>query len=322
MCAEALADCRAPRALCRYPGARPAIYNVRAGTYGQAVAPFSYNFNWKGRAMQPAQAGFEQLKARMRDTWMAGDFGQIAQHSAKGAEEFVDRLAITPGMRVLDVACGTGNLAIPAARKGAQVIGVDIATNLLVQARHRAAAEGLSATFEEGDAEQLPYPDAHFDLVMSMFGAMFAPRPEQVATELARVCRPGGQIAMANWTPAGFVGKTFQLTSRHVPPPEGVPPPVLWGDEKVVRGRLGAHVSQLQTVRRMLTIDYPFPAREVVQFFREYFGPTKIAFSRLDTAGQAAYAADLEKLWVEHNEAAGATTRVQAEYLEVTSTRA
>src|ERR1700677_3964309 len=132
--------------------------------------------------MQP-EAELDQVKQRMRGAWMAGDFGQIARYSAKAAEAFVDRLNIPTGARVLDVACGTGNLAIPGARKGAKVSGVDIAPNLLEQARQRAAAEGLQAAFEEGDAEQLPYPDAHFDLVMSMFGAMFAPRTELAAAE-------------------------------------------------------------------------------------------------------------------------------------------
>src|SRR5437879_4183122 len=141
-----------------------------------------------------------QIKAVMKAVWTAGDFGQIAALSAKTAEEFVARTAITPGVRVLDVACGTGNTAIPAARAGADVIGVDIAPNLLAQARKRAAAENLPARFQEGDAEELAFADAHFDLVISMFGAMFAPRPDRVAAELLRVARPGATIAMANWT--------------------------------------------------------------------------------------------------------------------------
>lgn len=235
--------------------------------------------------MQPSSVDFDKLKSRMRATWMAGDFGQIARYSAQGAEEFVDRLTVKPGMQVLDVACGTGNLAIPAARKGARVTGADIASNLLDQARQRAAAEGLEATFETGDAEQLPYADGQFDLVMSMFGAMFAPRPERTASELCRVCRPGGTIAMANWTPEGFVGKTFRLTARHVPPPAGIPAPVLWGDEAVVRQRFGAEVSAIQTGRRTVLFDYPHPPRAVVEHFRNYFGPTKVAFSNLDAAG-------------------------------------
>ncbi|HLX70035.1 MAG TPA: class I SAM-dependent methyltransferase, partial [Verrucomicrobiae bacterium] len=255
-------------------------------------------------------------------TWMAGDFGQIARYSAKGAEEFVNRLAISPGMRVLDVACGTGNLAIPAARRGAQVTGVDIAPNLVEQARQRAAAENLPATFEEGDAEQLRYPDAQFDLVMTMFGAMFAPRPERVSTELARVCRPGGTIAMANWTPEGFVGKTFRLTASYVPPPEGIPAPVLWGVEDNVKERLGRYASKIETAQRAIIFDYPHPPQQVVQFFRDYFGPTQMTFARLDAAGQSALAADLEKLWIEHNQGENGRTLVTAEYLEVIVTRA
>src|SRR3954465_11926297 len=158
--------------------------------------------------------GIEELKARMRSTWMAGDFGQIAKYSAPHAEDFVQGLPIQAGMRLLDVACGTGNLAIPAARRGAKVTGIDIAPNLLEQARARASPGNLSATFHEGAPERLPYPDASFDVVMTMYGAMFAPRPDLVAAELARVCSPGGTIAMANWTPGGFVGKQFALAGR------------------------------------------------------------------------------------------------------------
>jgi SAM-dependent methyltransferase len=272
--------------------------------------------------MQPAQASLEQIKQRMRDAWTAGDFGQIARYSARCAEEFVDRLQIQPRARVLDVACGTGNLAIPAARKGAEVWGIDIAPYLLEQARKRAAAEGLQAVFEEGDAEQLPYPDAHFDVVMSMFGAMFGLRPEVVASELARVCRPGGVIAMANWIPAGFVAKQFALGNQYAPPPQGTSAPVLWGEERVVRERLGAYASEIRTTPQTADLDYPFPPREVVQFFRQYFGPTQVAFSRLSADAQAAYMADLENLWSEHNLASDGRTAVRGEYLEVVATRA
>ena len=182
---------------------------------------------------------FNTLKTQMRAIWMAGDFGMIARHTAKEAEEFVSRLPIQRGARVLDVACGTGNTAIPEARAGALVTGVDIASNLLAQARQRAKQEGLEITFTEGDAERLSYPDASFDAVVTMFGAMFAPRPELVAAEMLRVCRPGGLIAMANWTPTGFVGRTFAATAKHAPPPPGLPAPVLWGDEATVRQRFG-----------------------------------------------------------------------------------
>ena len=271
--------------------------------------------------MQPAFDGLGRLKQRMRETWMAGDFGQIARYSARCAAEFVDRLDIQSGAQVLDVACGTGNLAIPAARKGALVTGVDIAANLLEQARQRAAAENLEARFQEGDAEELPYPDAQFDVVMSMFGAMFAPRPELVAAELSRVCRPGGMIAMANWTPGGFIGHVFMVGAKYIPPPEGIPAPVQWGEEDVVRERFGPHASEIRTSRRMADFDFPFPPSQVVRFFREYFGPTKLAFERLDSANQVSYAADLEKLWREHNEADSDRTRIQGEFLEVVARR-
>lgn len=271
--------------------------------------------------MQPASDGLGKLKDRMRQTWMAGDFGQIARYSAKCAAEFVDRLGIQTGARVLDVACGTGNLAIPAARKGAAVTGVDIATNLLEQARHRALSENLQANFEEGDAEQLPYPDAQFDVVMSMFGAMFAPRPQLVASEFSRVCRPGAVIAMANWTSHGFVGQIFKVGAKYVPPPEGIPAPVEWGEESVVRERFRPYTSELHTTPRMAEFDFPFPPSQVVRFFREYFGPTKLAFERLDAATQDSYASDLENLWKEHNQGDSERTRIQGEYLEVVARR-
>jgi len=272
--------------------------------------------------MQGANPELAQIKEKMRATWMAGDFGKIAHYSSPGAVEFVSRLELRPGMKVLDVACGTGNLGIPAARAGAKVTGVDIAPNLLEQARRRASAEKLNAVFEEGDAEQLPYEDGAFDLVMSMFGAMFAPRPELVAAELTRVCRPGGVIAMANWTHDGFVGESFAVTARHVPPPPGLAAPLLWGHEPTVRERLGKGTSKITTSRRSIEFDYPFPPDEVVQFFRQYFGPTSSSFARLDSDGQAALARDLEGHWRQNNRANGRRTLVSAEYLEVSATRA
>lgn len=215
------------------------------------------------------QIDIDALKNRLKATWTAGDFGLIAQCYETGAEEFVGRLRFVPGTRVLDVACGTGNLAVPAARSGAEVTGVDIAANLLEQARARAAAEGLSARFDEGDAEKLPDPDASFDAVISMFGVMFAPRPELAVAEMLRVCRPGGTIALANWTPGGFVGQMFKTIAGHVPPPAGLPSPLLWGDEATVRARLGDACSELLTRPRKIQFEFPFPPAEVVEFWRE-----------------------------------------------------
>jgi len=262
------------------------------------------------------------LKQRLRETWMAGDFGVIASYNVKLGEQFVSRVNIQPGMQLLDVACGTGNTTIPAARAGAKATGVDIAPNLLEQARARAASENLGIQFDEGDAESLPYPDASFDLVISMFGAMFAPRPEVTAAELLRVCRPGGTIAMGNWTPSGFTGKMFKTTSKHVPPPPGVPPPVLWGDEATVRQRFGSGVSKLTCTPQAAEFRYDASPAGVVRIFRRYFGPTQMAFDRLDPAGQAALANDLERVWTESNEAKDGTTLVQNEYLEVHAVRA
>ena len=265
----------------------------------------------------------QQIKDSMRAVWMAGDFGVVARTISSDAEAFLSRLPIDPGAKVLDVATGTGNLALPLARRGAVVIGVDIATNLLEQGRERAAAEHLPIRFDEGDAEQLPYPDGAFDVVVTMFGAMFAPRPDLVAAELARVLRPGGLLAMANWTPGGFSGQMFQVGGRHVPPPPGIVPPVLWGEEPVVRERLARNFTDIRTELIAMNFDLPTDPAGAVAFFRKYFGPTKVAFSRLDDAGQAAMAADLEALWSEANRAGDPTTHtlIRNEYLQVVATR-
>lgn len=273
------------------------------------------------RAMSTNNPEMASLKTRLKSMWMAGDFGQVAKYIETAAEEFIARLELKPGLRLLDVACGSGNLAMPAARDGAIVTGVDIATNLLEQARARAESEGLTIQFDEGDAESLPYADSAFDVVVSMYGAMFAPRPELVAAELVRVCKPGGRIAMANWTPEGFIGQMFKVTGKHVPPPPNMPSPLKWGDEQTVRERLRDKIANLKFARQMCRFKYPFPPDGVVESFRLYYGPTQRAFDALDTDRQAELRADLERLWAEHNQATDGTTYVEAEYLEVVATR-
>jgi 2-polyprenyl-3-methyl-5-hydroxy-6-metoxy-1,4-benzoquinol methylase len=263
----------------------------------------------------------ETLKAKLKATWISGDFGKIAESFTDGAAEFVERLELKPGTRILDVACGTGNQSIPAARTGAQVTGVDIAPNLIEQARKRAAGEGLEIEFAEDDAEKLSYLDASFETVMTMFGAMFAPRPERAAAELVRVCRPGGRIAMANWTPDGFIGQMFKIVGRYVPPPAGMPSPLLWGDESTVRARFGDAVSEIGFERRFLAFKFPFGIGETVERWREFYGPTHKAFAALDEPGRAALRADLEKLWAENNLSEDGSTFVRSEYLEVFATR-
>jgi SAM-dependent methyltransferase len=264
-----------------------------------------------------------QLKQTMRETWMAGDFSKIARANAREAEEFVSRLGVPPGAHVLDLACGTGNVSIPLARLGARVTGADIAPNLLAQARERAAAEGLQISFEEGDAEQLPYADATFDAVVTMFGAMFAPQPERVVAECARVLKPGGLLAMANWTPGGLAGRMFQVTARHAGAPLGVEPPVHWGHPLVVRGRLAPSFENVELDIIPMQVDFPGSPAAAVLFFRTHFGPTAAAFSSLDEAAQARLAADLEGLWAEGNTAPDPLTRtlIRNEYLQVMARR-
>jgi SAM-dependent methyltransferase len=252
---------------------------------------------------------------------MSGDFGKIARSYAPGAAEFIDRLNFQPGDRVLDVASGTGNLAIPAARTGASVTGIDIAPNLVEQARAWARAEGLSIAFEEGNAEQMPYADASFDAVVSMFGAMFAPRPELTAAELLRVTRPGGRIAMANWTPDGFIGQMFKIVGKHVPPAPGVPSPLLWGVEATVAERLGSEIAELQCTPRTITFNFPFDAAATVEAFRAYYGPTLRAFDSLSLEAQRFFRSDLEQLWSQHNRGQNDTTQVDSTYLEVVAIR-
>jgi SAM-dependent methyltransferase len=261
------------------------------------------------------------LKARLKATWMAGDYGRFAVYLEPGAMEFLERLDVAAGTRMLDVGCGAGQIAIPAARAGARVTGIDIASTLVAQARARAASEGVHAHFDEGDAEMLPYDDASFDLVVSLIGAMFAPRPERVAKELVRVCRSGGRIAMANWTPEGHVGQMFKIIGRHVPPPPSMASPVKWGDEGTVRERMKVGIAKLDITNRLYPMRYPFPPAEVVEFFRMYYGPTNRAFAALDVAGQDALRHDLQELWTGNNRARDYSTHVDAEYLEVLAIR-
>jgi len=259
----------------------------------------------------------DPLTERVRATWTSGNFGRIAKSYERSAGEFIARLGLDAGESVLDVACGSGNLALPAARIGASVTAIDIAPNLLAQAQSNAVRERLSIAFEVGNAEQLPYANGTFQTVVTMFGAMFAARPERAAAELLRVTRSGGRIAMANWTPTGFVGELLETQGRYVPAPADVPSPLLWGTEKAVRARLGAGSAPLTLTRRMITFEYPFGPEQVVNEFRLWYGPTLRAFAALDEADRDGLRRDLEQLWTDNNRASDGTTRVQAEYLEV-----
>lgn len=261
------------------------------------------------------------LKTRLKSTWEAGDYGVFAKYLEKGALEFFDRLDIPRGARLLDLACGAGQLTLPAAARGIDVTGLDLAANLVEQARARAAAAGFTIRIDQGDCESLPYADASFDVVMSLIGAMFAPRPELVAAEMLRVCKPGGRIIMGNWTPAGHIGQMFKVIGKHAPPPPIFPSPLLWGDEATVRQRFGNGVQDLTITRRLYPFEYPFPPAQVVDFFIEYYGPTNRAFASLAEDRRAALREDLIALWVANNVAPAGTTLVHSEYIEVSGRR-
>ena len=278
-------------------------------------------FMLKQQRQTTVSAEPDPLAARVRATWTSGDFGRIARGYELGAAQFITRLGLEQGERVLDVATGTGNLAIPAARTGALVTGVDIAPNLITQAKARAAAEGLAIRLDVGDAESLGYDDDEFDTAVSMFGAMFAARPERAASELLRVVRPGGRIAMANWTPTSFIGEMLKTTSRYSAPAAGVPSPLLWGTEDCVAERLGSGLSSLMLTRRIITFEFALDPASVVNEFIQWYGPTLRAWSSLDEAGKRALRRELEALWADHNRADDGTTRVQSEYLEVMGVR-
>ena len=265
-------------------------------------------------------ADMEMLKARLKATWESGDYGVLAKYLEPGALEFLERLPLRPGVRMLDVACGTGHLTIAAARRSVCATGIDIASNLVTQARANARRQGIVMRIDEGDAEDLPYPDSSFDVVVSLMGSMFAPRPELVAAEMLRVCRPGGRIAMGNWTAEGHIGQMFRVLGKYVESPARVPSPLLWGDEATCRQRL-AGVGDMKITRRMYPLEYPFPPARMVDLFVNYYGPASQAYSSLTTTARKAFCADLAALWVRNNKAADGTTRIMAEYVEVVGER-
>ncbi|HYG25168.1 MAG TPA: methyltransferase domain-containing protein [Verrucomicrobiae bacterium] len=263
------------------------------------------------------------IKAKQKATWESGDFGQIARTIENVAEDFMSRRSLPAGLNVLDVACGTGNLALIAARHGCSVTGIDIAENLLAQARTRAVEARCDIRFLQADAEELPLVDDAYDLTVSMFGVMFTPQPDLAVSELHRVTKPGGAIALANWTPEGFIGEMFTIFKTHLPPPPaGVPSPMDWGNPTIVCDRLKGRFTDLQLTRRIAAMQYPFPPAETVEFFRKYYGPTHRAFESLPAAAQSALLRDLVNLQTRCNIAeVSGTTEIAAEYLEVVGTK-
>jgi len=270
--------------------------------------------------MSQAVPDLAAIKQRQQQTWASGDFATVGATLAIVGETLCEAVDLRAGSSVLDVACGSGTAALAAARRFCDVTGVDYVPALLERGRERAAAERLVVDFREGDAEALPFPDASFDVVLSTFGVMFAPDQARAAAELLRVCRSGGTIGLANWTPEGMSGQMFATNARHLPPPPGMPSPGRWGTEDGVRALLGEGVSEVRFERRHFTFRYRSPAHWL-EFFRTNFGPVRNAFGTLDPAGQEAYAGDLLALLNRFNRADDGTLTGVSEYLEVVATR-
>ncbi len=266
----------------------------------------------------PDLAAITQLQQQI---WSKGDFARVAPVVQFVSDQLVESVDVLPDERVLDVACGSGNAAIAAARCFAAVTGVDFVPALLAHARARAGAELVELELVEGDAQRLPFEDASFDVVLSVFGAMFAPDQAKTASELLRVTRPGGRIGMANWVPDGFVGEVFAATARHVPPPAGLVPPVAWGTEPRVRELFGDGITDLRLERRVSVQRYR-SSEHFLEFFRRWFGPTIAAFEVVGPEGEEALAADLRAVAERHNRAGDRALALAADYLELVAVRA
>ncbi len=265
---------------------------------------------------------FTAIKKKMKATWEDGDYVRFATCMQPGAIEILKDWQIPAQSQLLDVGCGSGQTAIPAALAGMQVTGIDIAENLIDHARELALFDDIDVSFDVGDAADLPYDDAQFDVIISLIGAMFAPQYQQVANELARVCKPDGRLHMANWTPEGFAGSMFKCVARYTPPSAGVVSPTLWGVEEKVNERLGNDFTDFKLERKFYPLwTYPFDTSELVEYFRQYFGPIKRAFDSVNTAQQRSLRAELEDIYTAHNIATDGTTEIKGEYLNVSARR-
>jgi len=265
---------------------------------------------------------FSAVTEIQQGIWSKGDFSVVANLVYFPSERLVETLQIVPGERVLDVASGSGNAALAAARRSwGNVVSSDYVPALLERGRERAAAERVEIEFVQADAQSLPFEDASFDVVTSIYGAMFAPDQQQTADELLRVVKPGGRIGMGNWTPDGAVGRMFKTISQHAPPPPGVPSPLLWGTEEHVRELFGDRISELSTERRISRQGFR-SADHYIEIFRTYFGPTQTAYERVGPEGEQALTDDLRAFLTEANTAGDRAMVLEAEYLELVATRA
>ncbi len=264
---------------------------------------------------------FEAIKTKQNAAWSSGDYGKIGVTLQVVGEELAENMDLAPDARVLDVAAGNGNATLAFARRWCQVTSTDYVDTLLAHGRARAEAEGLEVAYKIADAEKLPFGDSEFDAVVSTFGVMFTPNQRQAAAEMARVCRPGGKIGMANWTADGFIGHLFKTLGKHVAPPAGVQSPAQWGAQDWLEDAFGEAATSISHTPCRFVFRYRSPAH-FVDFFRTYYGPVHKAFLALDPAGRDALEADLYATVERFNTAGDGSMRVPSEYAEVIVTRA
>ena len=268
-----------------------------------------------------AQADLAALKARQHVAWSSGDYARVGVTLQIVGEELCEAVDVRAGQTVLDVAAGNGNASLAAARRGCEVTSTDYVPALLAHAGGRAAADGLDIRFREADAEELPFADSTFDVVLSTFGVMFTPNQEQAASELARVCRSGGRIGLANWTPEGFIGQLFKTIGRHVPPSPGAKSPALWGTRARIAELFETGSASIAAAQRVFTFRYRSP-EHWVDVFKTYYGPVHKAFAALDAGAQAALHRDLLDLIDRFNRTRdGSSMVVPSEYLEIVITK-
>jgi SAM-dependent methyltransferase len=261
-----------------------------------------------------------QVKARQQAMWASGDFHAVAKLVSLLAEEVCEAVDLQAGWWVLDVACGSGNAAIAAARRGCEVAGIDYVPALLERGRQRAEVEGLTIDLREGDAEAIPFPDGTFDAVVSVFGAMFAPDQRKAAQELTRVCRPGGKIGLATWTPDGFVGEMLKVVSAYVPPAPGVASPLQWGSEAYLRSLFGDELASITCTERTFTFRFA-SAEAFVDHFRTYYGPTVKAFEAVGDAGEDALFGGLVDLVARYSGTTSGPVAIPSTWLETVAVR-
>ena len=269
---------------------------------------------------QPSPIDLGALKTRQQGAWSSGDYAVVGTTLQIVGEELCEALDLHAGQKVLDVAAGNGNATLAAARRWCDVVSTDYVPSLLERGRLRAAADGLSIEFKEADAEALPFSDSSFDVVVSTFGVMFTPDQDKAAAELLRVCRGGGKIGLANWTPEGFIGQLFKTLGKYLPPPAGAKSPALWGTRARIAEMFGPSALAIKAVPRNFVFRYRSP-EHFLEIFRNYYGPMLKAFAALDAANQQGLRNDLLALIGQMNRAEDGTMIVPSEYLELVITR-